>query len=67
MGTLQEAMAKLLRQPKKKTDDDVEHEAQEARKGAQRAADLLPEGVMPHEALRKKKERMQTLDEETKE
>ena len=64
MGTIQEALAKLLR---KRGGGNVDSEAAEAKAGAEKMASKLPSAVMPLDAVKKKKARLQQLDEETKE
>lgn len=64
MGTMQEAMAKLLRKPKK---DTTEEKADVAKGGAEEIAKQLPKEVMPYDAVKRKRARLQQLDEETKE
>jgi hypothetical protein len=61
MGTLQEAMAKLLRKPKPPAEEKDE------KPPAEKIAEKLPAVVMPLEAVKKKRERLKQLDEETKE
>lgn len=60
MGTLQEAMAKLLRKNPPKKEEKAEE-------GAEAIAKKLPEAVMPYDAVKKKRDRLKQLDEETKE
>jgi hypothetical protein len=67
MGTLQEAMSGLLRRmkgPDRKVDPEtMESKAELARKGAKKAADLLPEGMFPHDALKRKGEYYKKVDD----
>lgn len=67
MGTLQEAMAGLLRKmkgPDRQQDPEtLEKKSELARKGARKAADLLPEGVFPHDALKRKEKQYKQLDD----
>jgi len=64
MGTLQEAMAKLLRKPKPQTDDE---KAEAAKSDAEKIAEKLPSAVMPLDAVKKKRAQLKQMDEETKE
>jgi hypothetical protein len=66
MGTLQEELAKLLKS-KKPQDPKQEKTLEELQGEPRRAAEYIPEGLFPHEALKKKRERLKQLDEETKE
>ena len=63
MGTLQEEMAKLLRKSPPKKED----EAEKAKAGAEEIAKELPKELMPYDAVKRKRARLQQLDEETKE
>ena len=60
--SLAAAMARALRKAFTKDQDP-----EDAKAGAQALADELPEGIMPHDALMRKRSRLQRLDEETKE
>lgn len=66
MGTLQEALARLLR-GKEESAEEKEERAAEGKKMAEKMSKPLPKPVFPHEALKKKKERLEQLDKETQE
>jgi hypothetical protein len=63
MGSLQEALASLLRSKEPKKDKTIEEEREMARQMSK----ALPKPVFPHDALRKKKQQLADLDEQTKE
>jgi hypothetical protein len=67
MGTLQEAMAGMLRKmkgPDKKSDPEtMESKAELARKGAKKASEYIPEGAFPHEALKRKGQYYKQVDD----
>jgi hypothetical protein len=63
MASLQEALVNLLKKKEPKKETTIEEE----REGAKNLSKAIPEGMFPHDALKKKKSRMQQLDEETQE
>jgi hypothetical protein len=64
MGTLQEALAELLREKKPpKQEKTIEEEREMARQMSK----AIPKAAFPHDALAKKKKQLADLDEQTKE
>ena len=63
MASLQEALVNLLKKKEPKQEKTIEEEREVARQMSK----ALPKPVFPHDALRKKKARMQQIDEETQE
>lgn len=66
MGSLQEALAELLRS-KKTQSPKQEKTIEEEREVARQMAKKLPKAVFPHDALKKKQQQREELDEMTKE
>ena len=63
MGSLQEALAELIKPKGPKQEKTIEEEREMARQMAKK----LPRPVFPHDALAKKKQQRVELDEMTKE
>jgi hypothetical protein len=66
MGTLQEALAELIK-PKGPKAPAKDKTIEEEREMARQMSKALPKQVFPHEALAKKKKQLADLDEQTKE
>jgi hypothetical protein len=65
MASLQEAMAEFLRGKGNKPAKDKTIE--EEREVAKKISKIIPEPMFPHEALKKKKQRMDEMDKQTEE
>lgn len=64
MGSLQEALAKLLR-TKEETPEEKEERAKKGKEMAEKMSKPLPDTVFPHEALKKKKAQQEQMDKDT--
>jgi len=66
MATLQEKMAEFMRKAKGES-PKPEKTIEEEREMAKKMSQGIPEGMFPHDALRKKKKQMDEMDQQTKE